>query len=209
MYVKVWCGLNGHFKQSWKRDAVPETCANDGEELAEKAKKQCPPHGGLLGWSECNFRFLNALDALAVDANLTAVTPRSWTARLRSFLPAEPGQPSAGVKVDGVRGQMFAVAEGLALGEILGGGVGLTRDAWDLMRRVSHESVVRAATWDLLFGESDRHAENVFISESADGNAPASAESARLTLIDNEGSFNEEKGISTVLIPGSRIFRGF
>ena len=109
---------------------------------------------------------------------------------------------------------MFEVAEGLALGEILGGGVGLKQDAWELMRRVSHESVVRAATWDLLFSESDRHAENVFIREggsavganrgegkgNGNGNAAGNGEGggeARLTLIDNEGSFDEQKGIST------------
>ena len=102
------------------------------------------------------------------------------------------------------------------MGEILGGGVGLKRDSWELMRRVSHESVVRAATWDLLFSESDRHAENVFIREgsagaasggggkgkgngngSAAGNVGDGEGEARLTLIDNEGSFDERKGIST------------
>ena len=109
---------------------------------------------------------------------------------------------------------MFEVAEGLALGEILGGGVGLKQDSWELMRRVSHESVVRAATWDLLFSESDRHAENVFIREgtavaakggggkekgkgSAAGIGGDGEGETRLTLIDNEGSFDEHKGIST------------
>ena len=30
VFVKVWCGLEGQFKQNWKRDAVPETCKHDG-----------------------------------------------------------------------------------------------------------------------------------------------------------------------------------
>ena len=128
--------------------------------------------------------------APAEDANLTAATPRTWTERVRSFLPMnDGGDGSRGVKVD-AKFQFYDVAEGVSVEAFYGDGV--TERVLNLTRSIPHEDVVRAAVFDLLFSEQDRHGQNVFVSESG-----------RLHVLDNEGSFGP---INSMLIPGGQKF---
>ena len=88
-------------------------------EPPESEKQKCGSAASVFGWSECNFKFLNALDAMAADANLSSATPRTWTEEIRAFLPAggygegtdagEP-DPSAGAKVENVKAQFYEPA---------------------------------------------------------------------------------------------------
>ena len=80
--------------------------------------------------------------------------------------------------------------------ELLAGGPGLDERAWSLMRRVDGDSVLAAATWDFLLGETDRHFENVYLDVDADP--------PRVTLIDNDGAMRPRDGISSVFLPGTR-----
>ena len=190
VFVKAWCGVGGGYRQTPQNHPLPATCEKDGEHLPEGDRQACPDRGGHFGWSECNFRFLNALDKLAEDANLTAATPRTWTERVRSFLPMnDGGDGSRGVKVD-AKFQFYDVAEGVSVEAFYGDGV--TERVLNLTRSIPHEDVVRAAVFDLLFSEQDRHGQNVFVSESG-----------RLHVLDNEGSFGP---INSMLIPGGQKF---
>ena len=55
--------IKGGYKQTHLHGTIPETCAHDGPDVAKK--EDCRERGGIFGWSECNFKFLNALDKLA------------------------------------------------------------------------------------------------------------------------------------------------
>lgn len=184
VFVKMWCGLKGGYKQTHLHHPIPEKCNEEN-----KPPPMCAEKGGIFGWSECNFKFLNALDKLAVDANLTAATPRSWTENIRSFIPMSAGDPASGVKVE-TRGQFYEVAEGVSIEAFYEGGI--SKRTMELTRAIHHDDVIRAATFDLLFSESDRHGQNVFVSETG-----------RLTILDNEGAFGP---VNSMLIPGGQKF---
>jgi hypothetical protein len=189
VFVKVWCGLKGGYKQTPRNGAVPETCEHDGPGRPHAhARGFCQERGGIIGWSECNFKFLNALNMLAMDANLTEATPRSWTEDIRSFLPTSSGDPASGFKVD-TRGQFYDVAEGVSIEAFYDG---ITTRSMALTRAIPHEDVLRAAMFDLLFSEQDRHGQNVFVSERG-----------RLTILDNEGAFGP---VNSMLLPGGQKF---
>lgn len=199
VFVKTWCGLKGGYRQTPRNQPVPETCGKDGASLAESEKQKCGERGGVFGWSECNFKFLNALDAMAADANLSSATPRTWTEEIRAFLPAggygegpdagEP-DPSAGAKVENVKAQFYEPAPGVAVEAFFSEGA--SQRVLDLARRINHEDVVRCAVFDLLFSEQDRHGQNVFVSEEG-----------RVVVLDNEGSFGP---INSMLLPGGQKF---
>mmetsp|Transcript_4485 Transcript_4485/g.11025 ORF Transcript_4485/g.11025 Transcript_4485/m.11025 type:complete len:326 (-) Transcript_4485:1436-2413(-) len=125
---------------------------------------------------------------LAMDANLTEATPRSWTEDIRSFLPTSSGDPASGFKVD-TRGQFYDVAEGVSIEAFYDG---ITTKSMALTRAIPHEDVLRAAMFDLLFSEQDRHGQNVFVSERG-----------RLTILDNEGAFGP---VNSMLLPGGQKF---
>ena len=189
VFVKAWCGLKGGYRQTPQNQPLPETCDKDGKHLPEDQRKPCGERGGTFGWSECNFKFLNALDKLAEDANLTAATPRTWTEDVRSFIPVTPDDPASGVKVD-ARMQFYEEAEGVSVEAFYGNGD--MERYLNVTRSIPHEDVVRAAVFDLLFSEQDRHGQNVFVGESG-----------RLHVLDNEGSFGP---INSMLIPGGQKF---
>ena len=130
-----------------------------------------------------------ALDKLAEESGLSAATPRTWTEEMRSFLPVSAGDPASGVKVD-TKGQFCDVADGVSIEAFYDAGI--SKRSMGLTRSIPHDDVVRAAAFDLLFSESDRHGQNVFVSESA-----------RLTILDNEGSFGP---VNSMLLPGGQKF---
>jgi len=98
VFVKIWCGLKGGYKQTPQNGAIPEVCEKDGPQSVGELDGKCQQRGGIFGWSECNFKFLNALDKLAADANLSEATPRTWTEAIKSFLPKDLS-PSSAIKV--------------------------------------------------------------------------------------------------------------
>jgi hypothetical protein len=199
VFVKTWCGLKGGYRQTPRNHPIPETCDKDGDHLPETERLSCGERGGVFGWSECNFKFLNALDAMALDANLSLATPRSWTEEIRAFLPVggygdgpdagEP-DPSAGAKIENVKAQFYEPAPGVAVEAFFSEGAS-TR-VLDLAKRIRHEDIVRCAVFDLLFSEQDRHGQNVFVSEEG-----------RVVVLDNEGSFGP---INSMLLPGGQKF---
>ncbi len=189
VFVKAWCGLNGNYRQTPRNHPLPSKCEHDGENIPSSQRRPCQLKGGIFGWSECNFKFLNALDKLAEDANLTAATPRTWTEHVKSFIPWQKGDEAAGVKVD-TRMQFYEVAEGASI-EALYGGI-IDSRTMALTKKIPHEDVVRAAVFDLLFSEQDRHGQNVFVSETGS-----------LHIIDNEGAFGP---INSMLIPGGQKY---
>ena len=61
----------------------------------------------------------------------------------------------------GVRAQFYEKAPGVSIEAVLG-----TLDPtvnFGAFKNISHDNVIRAATFDLLFTESDRHGQNVFL----------------------------------------------
>jgi hypothetical protein len=178
--VKFWCGLPGDYKQNDRANAIPK-CAPRGGECKEK--------GGLVGQSECNFRFLNSMQRMVDEANLTAVTPRTWTARAKSFMPWD-GSGAAGLRVD-VEGQFYDRADGVSIEAFLGGF--LNDEALALLLSIDSESVRLAAAFDFIFSESDRHGQNVILHPSG-----------RMLLIDNEGT--GQVGVNSMFLPGTQKY---
>jgi len=182
--IKSWCDFGG-YKQH------PETAAKHPlkcKEETESKNARCPLKGGIHAYGECNYRFLNALDKLTVDANLTGIVPRTWTGSVKSFLPWD-GHAVQGHKID-VRSQFYEVAKGYSIEAVYGGSV--AKDTVDMFKNIKHEEVIKAATFDLLFSEQDRHGQNVFINEEGD-----------ITLIDSEGCFGPT---NSLLLPGGQKF---
>lgn len=184
VFVKTWCGLKGGYRQTPRNQVIPEECAKDGEQVPEFERVECGERGGVFGWSECNFRFLNALDALALDANLSSATPRTWTEEMRSFLPVggyggsgedqAENDPSGGVKIDKVKAQFYEPAPGVSVEAFFGEGA--TERVLGVAKKIKHGDVLICAVFDLLFSEQDRHGQNVFVDENG-----------RVVVLDNEG----------------------
>ncbi|EEH58539.1 uncharacterized protein MICPUCDRAFT_56448 [Micromonas pusilla CCMP1545] len=190
VFVKAWCGLVGGYRQTPLNDPIPEECHDAPGEMEKDAEMaKCKRKGGVFGYGECNFKFLNALDALAADANLSAATPRSWTDEIRSFLPTAPDDPSSWSKV-ATRAQLYEVVDGVSVEAFYA--PGMTRKALEVTRSVPREDVLRCATFDLLFSEQDRHGQNVFVSETG-----------RLRVLDNEGAFGS---VNSMFLPGGQKF---
>ena len=181
--VKFWCGLPGDYKQNERANPIP-ACPTGAA-----AAKPCREKGGLVGQDKCNFRFLNSMQKMVDDANLTAVTPRTWTARARSFMPWD-GSPSAGLRID-LDGQFYERAEGVSIEAFLGGF--LTDEALALLLSIQSESVRLAAAFDFIFSESDRHGQNVILHPSG-----------RMVLIDNEGT--GQVGVNSMFLPGTQKY---
>ena len=179
--VKFWCGLPGGYKQN--------SLANPIEPCPEPPRVKCPLKGGLFKEKECNFRFLNSMQRMVDDANLSSVTPRTWTESVRSFLPWD-GSVTAGLKV-AEEGQCFDMAAGVSIEAFLGGFV--NDEALSLLGRIEAESVRLAAAFDFIFSESDRHGQNVFL--TPDG---------RMQLIDNEGT--GQKMLNSMFLPGTQKY---
>jgi len=179
--VKFWCGLPGGYKQN--------NLANPIEPCPAKPRERCPLKGGLFGESECNFRFLNSLQRMTDDANLSSVMPRTWTEHARTFLPWD-GSPTKGLKVD-LDGQFFDHAPGVSIEAFLGGYI--NDEALSLLNRIDPESVRLAAVFDFVFSESDRHGQNVFLSPEG-----------QMQLIDSEST--GQKSVNSMFLPGCQKF---
>ena len=190
VFVKMLCGVPGGYRQHENLGPTPATCKDADPTFP------CPDNPGAIGHGRCATAHLTAVDRIARDANLSRVSPPSWSATLRTFLPRGDIDDAGGAKLNDVPAQMFEPAAGVPVVELLGGGPGLDERAWALMRRVDGDSVLAAATWDFLLGETDRHFENVYLDVDADP--------PRLTLIDNDCTMRPRDGISSVFLPGTK-----
>ena len=180
--VKFWCGLPGGYKQNDRANPIPP-CA--------PMPAVCKEKGGLIGQKECNFRFLNSMQRMVDEANLTAVTPRTWTEHVHAFLPWDGGaNPWSGMRVD-IDGQLYERADGVSIEAFLGGF--MTDEALALLLKIDSESVRLAAAFDFIFSESDRHGQNVILHPSG-----------RMMLIDNEGA--GQHGVNSMFLPGTQKY---
>ena len=182
--IKSWCDFGGYKQHPETAAKHPLTC----NEETQSKNTQCPIKGGIHAYGECNYKFLNALDKLTVDSNLTGVVPRTWTGSVKTFLPWD-GHAVQGHKID-VRSQFYEVAKGYSIEAVYGSSV--AQDTVEMFKNIKHEEVIKAATFDLLFSEQDRHGQNVFVTEEGD-----------VTLIDSEGCFGPT---NSLLLPGGQKF---
>ena len=196
--VKMTCGVPGGYRQFSSLGPTPPCADAD-------PKAKCPVRGGKVGHGRCNYAFISALDQIAMDANLSRVVGRSWTAEVRSFLPKEGDDGSGGVKLDGVLAQWFERARGVPAVEIYSGGSRLTRDVWAFTKKLDRDDLFAAATWDFLLGETDRHGENVLLDDRDVPNGGT----VKLRLIDNDNALtvDEHTAISSFLVPGTKWWR--
>ena len=215
--VKMTCGVPGGYRQFPSLGPTPP-CADADPSAA------CPIRGGKVGHGRCNYAFISALDQIAVDANLSRVVGRSWTAEVRSFLPKKTSKAraslaatgraseeealddgSGGVKLDGVLAQWFERARGVPAVEIYSGGSRLTREVWAFTKNVDRDDLLAAATWDFLLGETDRHGENVLLDDSDVPNGGT----VKVRLIDNDNALtvDEHTAVSSFLVPGTKWWR--
>ena len=187
VFVKAWCNF-GNYAQNPEnpKSGVPSMCG----EFKKGYDGKCHIQGGRYGFGDCNFNFISSLDKLAHAANLSSVVPRSWTVEVKSFLPWD-GFSTAGHKLQkGVKAQFYEKAPGVSIEAILG-----TLDPmvnFAAFKKISHDNVIRAATFDLLFSESDRHGQNIFFSDEGE-----------ITLIDSEGTFSTS---NSMLLPGHQKY---
>ena len=191
VFVKAWCNF-GKYAQTPDnpKSGVPSKCSDYDKINLSKYGGKCHVQGGRYGFGDCNFKFISSLDKLAHAANLSSVVPRSWTVEVKSFLPWD-GFSTGGHKLQkGVRAQFYEKAPGVSIEAVLG-----TLDPtvnFGAFKNISHDNVIRAATFDLLFSESDRHGQNVFFSDEGE-----------ITLIDSEGAFGNS---NTMLLPGHQKY---
>ena len=89
-----------------------------------------------------------------------------------------------------MRSQFYEAAKGYSIEAVYGGSV--AQNTVDMFKKIKHEQIIKAATFDLLFSEQDRHGQNVFVTEEGD-----------ITLIDSEGCFGPT---NSLLLPGGQKF---
>ena len=186
VFVKAWCNFGKYAQMPENpKSGVPSICGEDDEKRGE-----CHVQGGRYGFGDCNFKFMSSLDKLAHAANLSSVIPRSWTVEVKSFLPWD-GFSTSGHKLQkGVKAQFYEKAPGVSIEGVLGSLDPFVNFA--AFKNISHDNVIRAATFDLLFTESDRHGQNVFFSDEGE-----------ITLIDNENTFGTS---NSMLLPGHQKY---
>jgi len=88
------------------------------------------------------------------------------------------------------RGMYYDVATGVSIEAVTGGTI--TNENYPMLRGIRSEQVRAAATFDLLFSESDRHGQNVFVDEDY-----------QLSVIDNEGAYGPT---NSMFIPGTQKY---
>jgi len=192
VFVKAWCNFGGWAQTPENfKSGVPDQC---GEDKFKKNKRKCHEAGGRYGFGECNFKFISALDKMANAANLSSVVPRSWTMEVKSFLPFD-GYSTSGHKLSpGTKAQFYEKAPGVSIEAVLG--VLDPTVNFASFKKISHDNVMRAAMFDLLFTESDRHGQNIFFSDEGE-----------ITLIDSEGAFGGGfQSANSMLLPGHQKF---
>ena len=192
--VKSWCGLRGEYVHNLEdKFARPLSSQCYGDKKLKSrpdfdSKQECRPRATDVS-VVCTHAFLGALEKIAVEAGLTDVVPRAQSFRARTFLPWD-GTRSAGVKQD-VDVIVFEKALGVALESI--GTHKLTKENLELLRNINPQKVKQLALYDVLTAQSDRHGQNVFISEGGS-----------IHGIDNEVSMVDE--LNSMFIPGGQKF---
>ena len=132
--IKSWCDFGGYKQHPETAAKHPLTC----NEETQSKNTQCPIKGGIHAYGECNYKFLNALDKLTVDSNLTGVVPRTWTGSVKTFLPWD-GHAVQGHKID-VRSQFYEVAKGYSIEAVYGSSV--AQDTVEMFKNIKHEIIV-------------------------------------------------------------------
>ncbi|KXZ45058.1 hypothetical protein GPECTOR_59g667 [Gonium pectorale] len=148
-------------------------------------------------------RHLMALDKLSVECGFTDLVPRMWLAPVRGVVPG------VGYPVDWY-GLWMEYVDGISLENYLHKGKPRRQPlpviADMLNNRLNKSRVVRAAVFDLLTSQCDRHAQNIFIQARVRRNAAQllPAEDGNIKLIDNEASLMhmwKNCGFDSVLVP--------
>ncbi|KAG1662705.1 hypothetical protein FOA52_014570 [Chlamydomonas sp. UWO 241] len=137
-----------------------------------------------------NMRLLLALQKLSDECGFTDIVPRLWVEKVNAPVPG------LGFHIRW-HGLWMEVADGISMENLLNKGTP-TRVPEDAMldlfhSRLNKTQVVRAAIFDLLTSQCDRHAQNIFINEAG-----------QLMLIDNEAALQsnwKNCGFNSILVP--------
>uniref|UniRef100_A0A1D1ZMM4 PI3K/PI4K catalytic domain-containing protein n=2 Tax=Auxenochlorella protothecoides TaxID=3075 RepID=A0A1D1ZMM4_AUXPR len=171
-----------------------------GQTRADVAKLHCVPLDRSGTWSPwgCDDAYssgspgqLVALGQLSKACATQDMLPRVWTEEVTSILPG------SGYVVQGHKAVMTPVARGVSLLSLVTSRGPAAQQEW---ARIPSDQVIKAATLDLLTGQCDRHAGNVFVDERG-----------RLALIDNDqmlGVWWQGTGCaaSSMFLPGTQKF---
>lgn len=137
-----------------------------------------------------NMRLLLGIEKVAEECGFLDIIPKLWVGRVNAIIPG------LGYHVRWY-GLFMQVAEGISMEGFLHRGTpsrfppSAILDV--LQNKLNKTRVIRGAIFDLLTSQCDRHAQNIFISESG-----------QLTLIDNEAALQnnwKNCGFDSILIP--------
>ncbi|KAG1662707.1 hypothetical protein FOA52_014572 [Chlamydomonas sp. UWO 241] len=139
-------------------------------------------------------RTLLGLAKLSEDCGFQDIVPAMWADKVNAPVPGDG--PAGGFHIRW-HGLWMEVADGVSLENLLNKGVPTRVPASAMLdlfnRRLNGTRIVRAAIWDLLTSQCDRHAQNVFMDEGG-----------QLTLIDNEVALQSQWktcGFNSILVP--------
>ncbi|KAJ9505716.1 hypothetical protein QJQ45_021475 [Haematococcus lacustris] len=134
-----------------------------------------------------------ALEKLVEECDLTDIIPKVWVQPISAILP-EIGYHIRWHAI------WMEQADGISLENLvrLGNPMMHPNDLLDIMHnRLNKTQVVKAAIFDLMTSQCDRHAQNIFIGESG-----------HLTLIDNERALYENGwcAMDSIFLPATKKF---
>ncbi|PNW74251.1 hypothetical protein CHLRE_13g591250v5 [Chlamydomonas reinhardtii] len=134
-----------------------------------------------------------AIEKLAENCGLTDIIPKIWVDWVDAVIP------EVGYHIRWL-GLWMEMVEGISLENLvrLGNPMMHPDDLLDILHnRVNHTQTVRAALFDLLTSQNDRHAQNIFI--NGDGS---------IRLIDNERAFFENRHLAadSILLPTTKKY---
>ncbi|GFH21239.1 uncharacterized protein HaLaN_18500 [Haematococcus lacustris] len=134
-----------------------------------------------------------ALEKLVEECDLTDIIPKVWVQPISAVLP-EIGYHIRWHAI------WMEQADGISLENLvrLGNPMMHPNDLLDIMHnRLNKTQVVKAAIFDLMTSQCDRHAQNIFIGESG-----------HLTLIDNERALYENGwcAMDSIFLPATKKF---
>ena len=189
--AKTWCFNKYH--RSGQVYNQPGCDANEGVKLR---------YQGMIARVE-------AMQALADECGLGDVTVRHWRERIKSSHPQSGDKINSDVlfmnRAPGVSLEMFTrSAPEEVLVDVDDNRVIKKRPPsphklrHSVVNAIDSRKVIRAVLFDVLFGQCDRHGQNIFVTDEGD-----------MTFIDNDQAFGRgwrRCAVDSIMIPGSEKF---